>query len=458
MKRTLIRSAMLAGAVAGLFADVMSVSAQDTQNGATPLGSEPTTIYREAYSFCTGTIGRDAAVETGWWAFRSGSPIGKFSNLKVFSYGSRAIGGTVKSEPLGLSQGYTFWFRPTYGLTVFTQEFSFPASVLSDPSTVVEYEQRLSGIDVTGASNRSQLAFRIGGSWYISEESFGQSSIASWEAVSTKPSALSWGVVPAEGNVGPTIPLSFGGTLPASGTVSAFGAFVTEVTGRVRLDNYTIRTANPPGGAAQYPVLAASIAGCPASSPDRTGGPAPTPPPNPDDDDGTPDNGNQNPGDGSGPPKITFAFCPLSEQGAGKSVMLPAAIGAKLLKSIGQSTDVDRRDRALLSVLAGRKLRIGSLVNVLMGDYKPQAGTLSVKKRGSGAATTVRLRASARTAINTYLSQLELISPQAPLFPKSVPRTKEVSATSAACLKDLRTVVRARARAAKVPFNSLVKK
>lgn len=446
MEKISTRIALLMGVAAGALVSVGSAFAQDGGGGASVQASELTTIYRETYGYCTDSIGRDAAIETDWWAFRSGSPVGKFSNLKVFSYGSRSIGGSVKSDPMGFSQGYTFWFRPTYGLTVFTAEFTFPASVLSDPSTVVEYEQRLSGIDATGASNRSQLAFLIDSTWYISKESVGQTSIATWESVSLKPSALTWGSSPSVGNFGPEIPLAFNKQLPASGTVKAFGAFVTEVSGRVRFDNYTIKTANPPGGASQYPELATDVSGCPATSPDRSGGPVITPTPGPDDGDGNPDNGGQNPGDGGGTvPDQKYTLCPLSEQGGGKQVNLVRASVAKAIKRIGQSTDVDRRDRALLSVMAGRKLRVGAFVNVLMGDYSPQNGTLAVKKRKAGAATIVRLRASARTALNAYLSQLDLISPHAPLFPRANGKSKLVTGTSAACLKELRGVLRSRA-------------
>ncbi len=458
VKKLSTRSVLLIGA-AGALVGAASALAQSGGGSVSPMGDTLTTVYRETYGYCTGSIGRDAAIETDWWAFRSGSPVGKFSNLKVFSYGSRSIGGAVKSGPNGLSQGYSFWFRPTYGLTVFTKEFSFPASVLSDPSTVVEYEQRLSGVDALGASDRSQLAFLIGNAWYISKESVGQNSIAAWETVSMKPSALSWGTAAAVGNLGPEIPVAFNKQLPASGTVTAFGAFVTTVSGRVRFDNYTIKTANPPGGASQYPELTSAVSGCPATSPDRTGGPVVTPTPGPDDGDGSPDDGTTNPGDGSGgggvtPPTTNYVLCPLSEQGAGKAVEIPAASGAKVIKRIGQSTDVDRRDRALLSIMTGRRLRVGSFVNVLMGDYNPQSGTLAIKKRKAGAATVVRLRASARTAINSYLSQLELISSRAPLFPKANGRSKQVTATSAACLKELRAAVNARARGAKVPLSA----
>jgi len=100
--------------------------------GADRAYSEPPTIYKETFGFCTGSVGPFAADESGWLGLKSGMPKAKFGNLKVFSYGTPQIGGSVNSSPRGLSQGYSFWFKPTYGLTVLTRGFKFDAALLSD--------------------------------------------------------------------------------------------------------------------------------------------------------------------------------------------------------------------------------------------------------------------------------------------------------------------------------------
>ena len=55
--------------------------------------AEPQTVYKETYSFCTGTlIGADAAAQAGWYGLVSGQRQGKIGNLKVFEYGNAELG------------------------------------------------------------------------------------------------------------------------------------------------------------------------------------------------------------------------------------------------------------------------------------------------------------------------------------------------------------------------------
>lgn len=444
-------------AALGLATAVSVAIEAGAQETGSPEG-QLTTVYRETFGFCTDTIGAAAAREANWWGFVTGQAVMKFSNLKVFSYGSRAIGGAVNSGPIGLSQGYGFWFRPTLGLTVFTQEYPFDASLLRDPTTVVEFEQRLSGINELLEPNRSHLAFLVDSTWYISAESAAQAKIVSWEAVAMKPASLSWGAVPSVEGVGPAAPATFDAVLPDAGTVRAFGIFLAEVNGRVRIDNFSIRSENPPGGAAQYMAVEPGIAACPEGSPDRTGMATPQPTPNPDENDGTPDQGTPetDPSPTPTPAPLTYSLCPAAQQGGGKQVQLSRSALPGMLKPIGKTLVKDLRDRAILALFAGRKMPIGALVNVLVGDYDRSGGTLAVKKKGKGGPVTLRLTASARKALDTYLAALGAVAPGAPLFVRSKARSTEVDSAAAACLPEVASMVRRRASKAKMPLSSLI--
>ena len=506
MKTGGIRFALALGVLLGgsLASSAQDVLAHDMGEPPGPVSADVVTIYRETFGYCTGSLGAPAAQEARWAAFISGLPVAKFSNLKVFSYGSSSIGGSVRSNPIGLSEGYSFWFRPTYGLTIFTDEFSFDAAVLRDPTTLIQYEQRLSGINAALELNKTQIAVLIDSTWYISEQSVAQRSVTKWESVSVSPALLTWGAVPAVGNVGPVIPTSFNSALPASGVVRAFGVFVTEVNGRVRIENYTIRTANPSGGAGAYEVQMPTVASCPLTSPDQGGvvTPGPTPTPNADEGDGSPDQGQPElppvfdtptpgeptPGpDGPSNPTLTptpnpydttnprstptptpdgqspvtnplFSFCPQKEQGAGRSLALSKKMFAGLMKPIGTLTARDLRDRAFFALFVGRKLPMGAIVNVQRSDYDAAAGTLAVKVRKNAAARTIRLKASARAAFDAYIGALSTKTGTAPLFARDKSGTSELDAASAMCLKDVQAAVKSRARRAKVPLLSFVKR
>ena len=123
--------------------------------------AESKTIYRETFNYCTASLGKTAADETGWLALVTGLPKEKFGNLKVFSYGSSIVGNAVNSAPSGRAQGYAFWYKPTYGLSVLNAEFAFDVGLLSNNTSSVEYEQRLSGVDAAGVFNVTQLIFLV---------------------------------------------------------------------------------------------------------------------------------------------------------------------------------------------------------------------------------------------------------------------------------------------------------
>jgi hypothetical protein len=443
---------------AHLLSSVSGAQAQDgalTQDDfkAITLDGGPITMYRESFGYCTDTIGASAARETRWAAFVGGLSVAKFSNLKVFSYGSQTVGGSVNSNPFGLSQGYSFWFRPTSALTVFTKEFEFSASILRDPTTVIEYEQRLTGINTSSQPDRTQLAFLIDSTWYISQESVQQSKLGIWEAASVRPASLTWGAVPAVGNLGPVAPSSFGVTLPLAGTVQAFGLFLGEVNGRVRFDNFTILSDHAPGGAAQYPIVNSSFAACPDGSPDRTGQPPTNPTPNPDED------GSQGPiSDEPGPIAPQYEFCPTTEQGRGRRIELSPKLLARLVKPIGRVIDMDLRDRAIFALFSGRKLPMGAVINLKVSDYDVKTGVLTIRGRRATAVRTIKLKSPVRAALNAYLSQAELGADSAPLFPRVRGVGSELSQNSALCMTELRALIKRRAKDARVSLNEFVRR
>lgn len=439
------------------FAALAALFGAGTMNAS----AEPPIVYRETFGFCTGSVGPFAADEAGWYGLKAGLPKAKFSNLKVFSYGTPRIGGSVNSNPMGLAQGYSFWFRPTYGLTILTREFAFDAALLSDPSTEITYEQRLSGINQAGVPNRTQLAFQIDGVWYISEEATAQfNGGVAWEPVSVFPAGLKYGAVAVLGDVGPEIPLSYNASLPTTGAVEGFGVFVGEVNGRVRIENFTIKAAPSSGSSISTAVQQPIVAACPVTSPDRQGIVAPTPTPNPDDtgsggddSDGPPD---REVPEETPPPQLTpgavqFVFCPTSELGKGKGVKFPARARKAMLKISRTPTTLDLRDRAILTVLSQRVMPLGALVNIRVADFNPNSGTLAVVLRKGAAPAKLKLKSSSKKAIITYMTRAGLgRDATAPLFLKTERRTKLLDFSRAACFRDLQGVVTQRARRAKV--------
>ncbi|MEY4669508.1 MAG: hypothetical protein RL518_2207 [Pseudomonadota bacterium] len=420
----------------------------------TPLRAwaESQTIYKETFQYCTASLGKPAADETGWLGLVTGLPKEKFSNLKVFSYGSRIVGGSINSSPWGKAEGYSFWFRPTYGLSFLTAEFPFDVGLISKYPATVEYEQRLSGIDAAGVMNQTQLIFLIDDNWYISGTATRQSNPNRWEPVRVDPSELLYGVVPYVTGLGAATPNGYATSLPTTGTVRAFGVFAAEVNGRVRIDNFTITTTGPIPAGMSTAVQPSSVASCPPTSPDVTGGPAPTPTPDPDDSDGGVDRGTPEspfgPG-GSNPRAQNASFCSTSEQGSGLKVRVSRrSLKAFVTKGLAKGT-IGLRDRALAYLYATRLMPVGALVNVRIGDYDPSARTLKVSLKKGAPTTSVKVSRQVQSSLKRYLSAL---GPQAsatdPLF--GAITTGSVNMKNAACTPELKRVIAQRAKAAKI--------
>jgi len=418
--------------------------------------AEAKPFYRETFQYCTSSLGKPAADESGWLALVTGLPKEKFGNLKVFSYGSSIIGNAVNSSPNGKAQGYSFWFKPTYGLSVLTAEFAFDVGLLSKYPSSVEYEQRLSGVDAAGIFNQTQIVLLVDNDWYISGTATQQTKPAAWEPVKVDPSQLLYGKVPYVAGLGAATPTEYNNSLPLTGTVRAFGVFIAQVNGRVRLDNFTLSTTGPiPSGMSTSPQ-SSSIAFCPATSPDVTGAPAPVPTPDPEDSDSGIDRGTPEPLFPPGSPTPApvpniqaASFCSTTQQGAGLKVRV-GKTGRKAFVTKGISSgSAGLRDKALAHLFLSRVMPIGAAVNVRLGDFDPSAGTLKVYLKRGSAPTSIKIPRTVQTAFKRYIASLGAqVSASDPMFGAVKSGQAIVDTKKAACSTELRTALTLRAKAA----------
>lgn len=428
---------------------------------ATSVRAEPKTVYRETFGYCSGSLGKPAADQASWMGLISGHKKERISNLKVFSYGISDIGGSVNSNPIGLAQGYSFWWKAVYGLAVFTTEFQFDVGLLKDAATTIEYRQRLSGVDPNLQPNKTHLAIRVDDTWYISNEFVQQVKPGSWESVTVTPALLNYGTVAAIDGVGPETPTTFGVPLPAAGIVKSFGVFMDEVNGRIRFDNFTIKAELPRGSQISTTGQEPEVSSCPSDSPDRTGTPDSTPTPDPDDGDAgvdheIPDTPTPTPTPAPHTPEVhahdvAYQFCPVRQQGRGRSVVLSKKARSALIRTTSQGSSQDLRDRAILSLLAQRTMPLGALVNSKLGDLNVLGGSVTLVTRAGSKPTKLRLRGSTGRAFQDYLATLN--APKdilAPLFVNSTISGGYVVTQKALCSSDLAAMLKGRAKLAKI--------
>ena len=434
--------------------------------------AESKTIYKETFQYCTSSLGKAAGDEAGWMGLVTDLPKEKFSNLKVFSYGSAIIGGSVNSVPHGKAEGYSFWFRPTYGLSVLTSELSFDVGLLSKFPATVEYEQRLSGADAAGVMNQTQLIFLIDDTWYISGTGTRQVKPTSWEPVKLDPSTLLYGVVPYVTGLGAATPTAYNNSLPLTGTVRAFGVFVGEVNGRVRVDNFTLTTTGPLPAGLSTAVQQTTVAACPATSPDVTGAPAPSPTPDPEDSDGGIDRGTpESPGapglptpvPGKPTPEATphvhidpVSFCSTSEQGAGRRVKVDRAHQRAFISKGITKSSVGLRDRALAHLYATRIMPVGAAVNVRIGDYDQATGKLKLSLKKGAPAKFVALPRPVQSTLKRYIASLGAgVIATDPMFGASASGGVTIDTKKAACYSELKSVITKRAQVARISPKAL---
>ena len=438
----------------GVFLMVISLCSICTQALA-----ESVTLYRETYNYCSGTLGKDTGTEVNWVGLVSGRAQERISNLKSVSYGSDDVGGSVNSLPIGLAEGYAFWFKPVTGLAVFTAEFQFDVGILRAGDTSVEYLQRLSGVNGDDVPNKTHLAFLVDDTWYISQEFARQEKVGVWEQVSFSPGLLTYGMSPYVDGFGPVIPTSFTSPLPAAGTVRAFGVFLDEVNGRVRLDNFMIKGTPPSDGSISTEVQEPDVSLCPEGSPDRGEDPNQDPPSD-DEGDVTPDH--NDPGE-SGPEDdqtgFDYVFCPIKQQGRGRLVSLSREHRAKLMRTIGDSSLTDLRDRAMIRLFARRRMKMGSLVNVKVGDYDTVAKVLTLGVRHKSKPQRIKVGRVAAKALEEYLFFPGAPSEdKAPLFIREGIQTAFTTTVEALCKPDVRSMLQVRSRSARIKIGDITVK
>jgi hypothetical protein len=421
--------------------------------------AESVTLYRETYNHCSGTVGKDSGNEVNWIGLVSGRAQERISNLKSVSYGSDDVGGSVNSLPIGLSEGYAFWFKPVNGLTIFTAEFQFDVGILRAGDTSVEYLQRLSGVSVDDVPNKTHLAFLVDDTWYISQAFARQEKVGVWEQVSFAPGILTYGMTPYIDGLGPVLPTTFTSPLPAAGTVRAFGVFLDEVNGRVRLDNFMIKGTAPSDGSISTEVQEPDVSLCPEGSPDRAGEPGQDPPSD-DEGDVTPDH--NDPGDShpeEDPTGYDYVFCPIKQQGRGRLVSLSREHRAKLIRSISDSSLSDLRDRAIIRLFARRRMKMGSLVNVKVGDYDPDAKVLSLGVRPKSKPQRIKVGRVAAKALEEYLFFPGAPSEaNAPLFIREGIQAAFTTTVEALCKPDVRSMLMVRGRSARIRIGDITVK
>lgn len=421
--------------------------------------AESVTLYRETYNYCSGSLGKDTGNEVNWVGLVSGRAQERISNLKSVSYGSDDVGGSINSLPIGLSEGYAFWFKPVNGLAIFTAEFQFDVGILRAGNTSIEYLQRLSGVNVDGVPNKTHLAFLVDDTWYISQEFARQEKVGVWEQVSLTPGILTYGMTPYVDGLGPVIPTSFTSPLPAAGTVRAFGVFLDEVNGRVRLDNFMIKGTAPSDGSISTEVQEPDVSLCPEGSPDRDGEPDQDPSSD-DDGDLTPDHNDpedSDPEDDS--TGFDYAFCPIKQQGRGRFVSLSRENRAKLMRTISDTSLTDLRDRAMIRLFARRRMKMGSLVNVKVGDYDPDTKVLTLGVRPKSKPQRIKVGRVAAKALEEYLFFPGAPSEEgAPLFIREGIQTAFTTTVEALCKPDVRSMLKVRSRSARIKIGDITVK
>lgn len=370
-----------------------------------PISSSASPFYRETFQFCdTQQVQSYNATDiAGWKAFRATSSIGKVGSLKVSAPGSPNTPLSYNSLPYGPSSGGAFWSKTVEALTIFTDEFSFDVQSL----TLVQYEQRLSGVK-NQIPDGSQLAFLIGSKWYISRDPVRQINRGIWESISLEPKTLVYGISENKFGHGPRTPKAYNVSLPASGMITAFGLFFTQVNDKIRIDNFTVSDnaleLRPPGAqgtAAQCGPVAPQPTGTPdPADPDPTptpvpGVPTPTPTPTPSGMTPTP----------NVPVAGTAAvFCNGADiRALGKLSALPRTARNDILASFSGKTLKGARDKALLGLLLFNKLRVDNLVNVIIRDYY-SVGTLQVLNASGVTQQTVPVKPKVKSLVDAYIA------------------------------------------------------
>ena len=211
-------------------------------------------LYRETFPFDDSVSGGPAqGLHQGWIGLRNGQAVGS-SALSIYDTvnGSTTL-APVNSNPLPDASAPDFagfWSaNGVQGVTLFTEEYQFPASVLS--KVTLETKHDVASDSPNPGDNRHRLAIRIGQDWYLSDLELTQSASGSYELLTfLDPLSLSYRKAIFDGNNPATAPRCDnlttcvpGQSLP-DGTVTGIGIFTDRVSGgqKFRIDNFTLYT------------------------------------------------------------------------------------------------------------------------------------------------------------------------------------------------------------------------
>lgn len=413
-------------------------------------------FYQETFSFDSYVFPYNAQPDAAWKAFKTGSRVGIFANLKM-SVGLVRNDACYNSFPTGPADGYALWAGIIDGVTIFTDEYPFPIDSLA----LASYLQRLSGfvtdpVTLVSTFDGTRLALRIRSAdgsenWYISDDKIRQQKMGIWEQVVWSPQTMTYGIVPA-GTLGPAAPGAgnSGNRLPGNGVVTAFGVFVDSMTGRVRVDNFRLDDNLASNGILPQPT--------PTRNPNVTPGVLPTP------DEVEPTaTPTLAPGETripgtevtptptigvvtTGTPQI-FSFCTASKKVSAK-VKLSKASQRKVLRRMTGKTVKARRDRIVVEMVINRGVRASSLENVRVSDFYKRGTKYYLNVYGTDG-RPVRLTAALAKELTAYIKSAGLeTQTQSPLF-RVIGKSGAMS-TSAACRTELSRVVSQALKKAKV--------
>jgi hypothetical protein len=343
---------------------------------ALPVSASP--LYHESFDYCLSTPGREGAYRAGWVAYREDVRLGKPGYLKVYGPGSDLQVAPLAAESDGGASGNLFWSKETHrhGLYIFTTEKELP---LSDV-VFVDYEQRLDGIETEGDLNDgTRLALLVDGIWYLSQSVERQDIRGRFEYVTWSIWDHLYQRAPHRDGFGPATPKGAYHPLPENGTLQGFGVYLTDVTGRVRLDNYALHSS-----------VASEVAR-----------------------------------------DSLFAENQCSRQWACPQLQLVFRNNAfrarstkrRRLRQALRRTGVKKFGRlkalALLGIIENRSLSFFAVNHLKVGDlhFRGTRAFLSLRSQ-SGTPREHRVRISASKALRRYLRQLAPTDLDAPLFPK----------------------------------------
>ncbi len=356
----------------------------------------------------------------GWKAIRKAKTFGDGGLLKSGQTESPNKLKAFRSTPIGNTPGNSLWSKPTSGLTIFTDEFSFSASSI----THVAYDQRYNGLDGPSTErDSSRIAFLIGNTWYISDKLFQVSKRSVWESVSITLASMTFGMSVVAPGAGPSTPINSGLPFPNVGTITAFGVYIPQVNDRVRIDNFTLLDGTPDG--TYGPGEEGDLTPCP----DLTvlGNPVPTATP------------------------VPNKFCSDLQLKSLGTLRSKQKLSKDIVLNLPARTLKGRRDQALLSlVLFAKDLPIEKLTNSILSDMDLKAGLLrlpaTVRADGdfSAASSTIdiKLNKFSLSFMKKYLQRYAKDGNRnKPLFPR-VDRGTERLITTGLCTKQFKRLLR----------------